>query len=631
MNKKQKLEIFKDRLTLGGEPFYLASGDMHYFRFFKDGWKRRLQLMKDFGLTAIQTYVPWNMHEPEAGEFNFSGNLDLAAFLEMCQEVGLKVMFRPSPYICSEWDFGGLPYWLLKERDMAIRTSDPKFMAHVRRYYERLAKEFVPYLSTNGGPIIAVAVENEYGSFADDREYIKAMGDLLTELGVDVPLITANGWEPMKFANGSNEAYWNALDGRELSQNELSTIATFQPDKPIYFAEYWAGRSLQWGGYFNRQKPEDVAKCYKTLLEQGAFINFYMFCGGSNFDFYNGGLVGRYAADAIDAKNRYIPFATSYDVDAPISEYGFPTEKYFACKKVLSDYKKSIGFADESSPKTLSDYDIKTQSIKKIKLTRSADFLDNAENLASETRKSGKPLTFEDMNLDYGFMLYSTNVYYTDDAKRQLTIEGLHDRAIVFGNGKYLGTMMRERENAPIQFSVPKDGLKLDILVENMGRVNYGTAMLNEYKGILGYVRVEILEEDGSIYPWNYTIKSGWQNTSLRLKDLSRLDFDKPYKDNRPAFFEGSFDAIPGVDTFINPEGWEKGVIWINGFNIGRYWKVGPQGTLYVPGELLKEHNTITVLELDAPNPERTVFFDDKPSLDLVPKPTEPFRVAVVG
>lgn len=636
-----KLKIHKDHLTFGGKPFYLASGDMHYFRFFKDGWRRRLELMKDFGLTCVQTYVPWNLHEPEKGQFNFEGNLNISEFLSLCQDIGLKVMFRPSPYMCSEWDLGGLPYWLLKDRDMAIRTSDPSFMGHIRDYYTRLAKEFIPYLSTNGGPIIAVAVENEYGSFTDDFDYIRQMGELLIELGVDVPLFTANGWEPMKLKNGSiqkdsikgldNADYFNSLDLHALTDQAKASYDNQEPDKPIYIAEFWGGRSQQWGGYFKRQTPEDVAANYKSLLEKGVFVNFYMFCGGTNFGFQNGGLVGRFGADTLDAPNRFIPFATSYDVDAPVSEYGFPTKKYFECKKVLQEYKKSMGIEDDSSNKTLDDYNIKTQKINTIKLSKSADLLDNIENISVRCEKTGKPTTFEYLNQAYGFVLYSTEVSYSDDSVRELNIQGLHDRAIVFGNGEYLGCMMRDRNFEPIRFKVPKEGLKLDILVENMGRVNYGTAMRNELKGILDFVRIEIVEEDGSLYPWNYTIKSNWTNYSLPLKDLSKLDYSKSAKENRPAFYTGEFDAIAGVDTFVNPEGWDKGVIWINGFNLGRYWKIGPQGTLYVPGELLKEHNTITVLELHSPTPDKSVFFDDKPSLDLIEEPKDDLKISVVG
>ncbi|MEE1046049.1 MAG: beta-galactosidase [Clostridia bacterium] len=613
-----KLEIHKDGLTLGGEPFYIASGDMHYFRFFKEGWRRRLQLMKDFGLTTVQTYVPWNLHEPEKGQFNFDSNLNLKEFFELCKEIGIYVLFRPSGYMCSEWDFGGLPYWLLKERDLCIRTSDPKFMAHIKSYYERLAKEFVPYLSTNGGPIIAVAVENEYGSFGDDYDYMKQIGDILIELGVDVPLFTANGWEPFKLKAGSRKEYWNGLDLHALTEPAKESIMSYQPDKPIYIGEFWGGRSQQWGGFFARQTPEEVAEKYKDLLEKGAYVNFYMFCGGTNFGFQNGALVGRYGADVPGAPNRYIPFATSYDVDAPITEYGRPTRKYELCKKVLAEYLEKKGIKNSAKDFDVSAYECKTQSIPSVKLDKSADMLSNIENIAAGIRKSGKPLTFEDMDQAYGFMLYSTYVAPVDDRTRQLNINGLHDRALVFGNGEYLGCYMRDREMPPVRFTIPEEGMKLDILVESTGRVNYGTAMLSDYKGITDYVRIEIIEDNGSLYPWNYTIKTGWTNASLPLKDISNIDYSIPAQKNRPAFFSGEFEAEPGVDTFFNPEGWNKGVVWINGFNLGRYWKVGPQGTLYVPGELLKEKNTIQILELHKPKADMTVSFDNQPSLDLI-------------
>ena len=283
-----KLIISNKGLFIDDEPFYLASGDMHYFRFFKGGWKRRLQLMKDFGLTAVQTYVPWNMHEPEEGEFCFEGNLDIKAYLERCQEIGLKVMLRPSPYMCAEWDFGGLPYWLLKKKKIGIRTSDPEYMACVRKYTKRLAEEFVPFLSTNGGPIIAVAVENEYGSFSDDTEHIKQMGDMLVEFGVNVPLYTANGFGVKAIEYGAPSEYWIGLDLHNYSDDAAEHMSRIQQDKPVYIAEYWAGRAMKVGGHFLRQKPEDVAENYASMLRKKAFINFYMFCGGTNFGFMNG-------------------------------------------------------------------------------------------------------------------------------------------------------------------------------------------------------------------------------------------------------------------------------------------------------------------------------------------------------
>lgn len=298
--KKQKLVINENGFMLDGKPFYLASGEIHYFRFFKEGWRRRLQLMKDFGITVAQVYVPWNLHEPEQGTFCFDDNLNLAEFLKLCQEVGLYVFLRPSGYICSEWEFGGLPYWLLKE-DICIRTTDPGYMNYIRAFYRRLTQEFIPYLSTNGGPIIAVAVENEYGSFTDDENYIKALGDILVGLGVDVPLFTASADEAFKYKVVSNAGYWNGIDCHFMDDEKYRYVREQQPEKPTYVAEFWAGTTQQWDGCFMRKSPEEIAQKYKEQLEKGIYVNFYMFCGGTNFGFYNGALVGKYSADLPEA------------------------------------------------------------------------------------------------------------------------------------------------------------------------------------------------------------------------------------------------------------------------------------------------------------------------------------------
>ena len=623
-----KLVIEKDGMTLCGKPFYLASGDMHYFRCFKEGWYRRLKLMKDFGLTAVQTYVPWNMHEPEEGKFVFDDNLNIAEFLSLCDEVGLKVLLRPTPYICSEWDWGGLPCWL-QAKKCAIRTNDPEYIKYLKKYYEHLTKEFIPYLSINGGPIIAVAIENEYGSFSDDNEYLKMAGDMLKEMGVDSVFYTSNGVEKFKMKAGSHPEYYTTFDFHGLTDEMIKDIKDYQPDKPIMAAEFWAGRSQQWGGYFQRQKPEDVQKAYASLLDKGVLVNFYMFCGGSNFGFHNGALVGRYGADAEGAPNRYIPFATSYDVDALITEYGYPTEKYYLCKAVLKKYleKNNIEFNGSAD---MGDYKCTTQSITNVKLTQSTDVLDNVKNMSAERVKSGFPLTFTDMGLDYGFMLYSTEVQYTDDAKRSITIDGLQDRATIYVNGEYIGSLMRDRIGEKPVFTIPKEGAHIDILVENMGRVNYGAALLYEKKGICGYVRIEVLNDDGSIYPWNYSVKSGWVNTSLPFNNLENLDYTKTSKIGRPAVYEGRFTAKPGVDTFFNYKGFVKGFVEINGFNIGRFWTVGPQRTLYVPGELLKKENTIRIMDIYNTDEEKEVFFDDKPSLDTIDKTCD-LQISVGG
>lgn len=617
---KTTLEIQKDGLTLNSHPFYLASGDMHYFRYFKGGWRRRLQLMKDFGLTAVQTYVPWNLHEPEEGEFHFEDNLDLAAFLKMCAEIGLKVMLRPAVYICSECDFGGLPYWIRNKKDVVIRSSDPTFMNCVRKYYERLTKEFVPYLSTNGGPIIAVAVENEYGSFSDDHNYMAQTGDILVELGVDVPLFTADGAFINCLKRGSLPQYWAGIDLHYYTEATKKELLAFQPDKPAYIVEFWSGRQQKWGGYFMRQSPDDVAANYESILKLGAYVNFYMFCGGTNFGFMNGASIGRYffetsegqanrsdAQAKLEAQDRYIPQCTSYDVDALVTEYGEPTQKYFACKKALKNYLKSIGVPFSGTNEESLEHPVKTQSIEQIKLTESADLLDNIHLISHRVISSLTPRTFEEIGQAYGFVLYRTRLEYINDLLTAWTIEGLHDRALVYAGGKYLGCWMRDRDIKPISFKVPKEGLEVDILVENLGRINCTQSMIDDYKG---FIRLNQGRR------W----KSGWTCYSLPLKseDLDRFDYTLVAKENRPAIFKGSFEAIPGVDTFINPDGWKKGCIFINGFNIGRYWNVGPQGTLYIPGELIKEKNTVHIFELHNPNPELTLHCDAKPSIDTL-------------
>ena len=516
-----------------------------------------------------------------------------------------------------------MPYWLLNKKGIGIRTSDPIFAGCIKKYYERLAEEFVPYLSTNGGPIIAVAVENEYGSYSDDGEYVKMMGDLLKEIGVDVPLYTANGWEPFKLKNGSRKEYWTAFDTREITENLINAHNEYQPDKPLYNAEFWDGGLQQWGGYFQRISSDDVTSRYKESIEMGAFVNFYMFCGGTNFGFNNGALVGRYEADRPEAENRYIPYITSYDYDAPINEQGEPTEKYFACKKILMDYLTANGFEFGGTNKfeyNAADDD-HLQRIDNVKMNRSADLLQNIDALAAETVRSSMPRTMEDLNQDSGFILYSTEIRYTDTAERFVNIFGLHDRATVYANGIYAGTYMRDKNDEPIKFTVPEAGLKLDILVENLGRVNYGNAMYFDKKGICDYVKIEVLNPDGTIYPWNYTMKTGWINTSLPMENLDGLDYTKTARDNLPAFYTGEFDAVPGKDTFLNMRGWNKGFVMINGFNIGRYWSIGPQEALYVPGELLKEKNIVTVFEIHTPKSDRTLLFDDKPSLDAVKRP----------
>lgn len=567
------LNIRPDGLFIDDEPFYLISGDIHYFRIYSD-LKRRLKYMKAFGLTTVQTYVPWNLHEPEKGKFVFDGLCDLRGFLEAAHELDLKVLLRPSPYICSEWDLGGLPSWLLHE-EMDLRTSDERYLRHIRDYYTRLCKEFVPYLSTNGGPIIAVAVENEYGSFGNDKEYLRALADMLRENGVDVPLFTTDGHDRSMLDNGTLEGIWAGVNYRKESAEAIAALHEFQPDKPAYIGEYWSGRAVHWGEHYAPRDIDEVTNAFREALDCGGLVNFYMFTGGTNFGFMNGANFGRTFSALADRPIRYIPIVTSYETNALINEQGLPTDKYFACRKQLWDF---LGKSEPPMPKI----DYRTQTVEPIKLGESASLWDQIDY--SKAVRSQRPLSMEALGQDYGYCLYKTEAkWYCGNPK--LTIPELHDRADVYVNGKYQGTLMREREPYAITLVVtPNETFTLEILVENMGRINFGPR-LGEKKGILGGVFL------------SYVQLFGWDCLSLPMKDLEFVKYNSKQQLSAPCFYRGYFKAEPGIDTFLDMRSFNKGFVFINDFNLGRYWNAGPQYTLYVPGKLLCEDNVIEVFE----------------------------------
>lgn len=607
---KELLELHENGVTLGGKDFYIASGDMHYFRFFKDGWRRRLELMRDFGLTCVQTYVPWNLHEKTEGEFDFSDNLDIAAFIRLCGEVGLKVLLRPSPYMCSEWDFGGLPWWLLKNADVKIRCLDDSFMPYVTRYTKRLCKEFVPLLSTNGGPIIAVALENEYGSFGNDTDYLREMAKILREEGVDVPLYTANGDEKKHVTWGSVPEVWTGIDSREGSEAAKAVLDDFSDKKrPYMVCEQWAGCAQQWGGVFNRQSIEEACRHYKNSLERGYFVNFYMFCGGTTFGFMNGANDGVFRADVPYAKIRYIPFCTSYDVDAPVNEFGEPTEKYYALKKILAEHLGKE-YKEEEHAK------VETASYPEITFSEAASFFDSLDLVAKKKISSKAIKTMEEIDQGYGFILYETFLNHTDDYERVLRINSLHDRATVYSGDEYLGTMYRDRPDE-VRFRIPEGGMKLRILVENMGRICYGYKMTYERKGIMHFVHMDRVAPSGRLMH-DFSTLMNWTIYSLPLEDISSAAYGKKGRANSPTFFRGKFSAENKADTFIHIKGGTKGVVWINGFNLGRYWNIGPQETLYVPKELLRDENTVEIFELYTPEGKIGAEFLPRPELDSI-------------
>ncbi len=613
-----KLTFDRDSFYLDGNPFRMIAGDIHYFRIHQNDWAKRLDLAVDFGLNTIQTYVPWNAHEPKKGEFNFEGMLDLGAFLKLCGEKGLKVLLRPSPYICSEWELGGLPSRLLKDKEMVIRSSDPKYLKEVKEYYDRLIPEFLPHLATNGGPVIAVAIENEYGSYGNDHNYMKSLADMLSAGGVDVPFYTTDGDLPHMLTFGrENENDFFGVNFRAnigTSAHGAMISRKMGPDKPFFIGEFWAGRSMHWGEPFRHRNPEETSKAFKEALALGAHVCFYMFSGGTNFGFMGGGNIGTSYSPRQGASSRYIPHTTSYSEDTMLSESGEPTKKYFLCRDVLDEYfgrEKRAWVSPERKAQSLT-----------VELTEAAELFENLDALTETEAASLLPKPMEDYGQNYGLILYSTKLDGFTGHTGSLYPNKFRDRANIYVDGDWFATYMRDRGVIAAEgIQITGNGIeakativgngserKIDVLVENLGRINFGKELSFERKGIEGAIQY------GGIKLFGYDTKT------IPLEDLSRLEWKENNEApaaHKPCFFKGCFDAESGIDTYVCFENLDHGYIWINGFNLGRYDSAGPQMTLYLPGHFLKDSdNEIIVLDIDPVGEKKIVDLLDHEILE---------------
>ncbi len=612
---KNKLEIKNGAFYIDGVKTEIISGDIHYFRIHQNDWEKRLDLAVDFGLNTIQTYVPWNLHEPKKNEFNFSGMLDLAAFLDLAAKKGLYVLLRPAPYICSEWDLGGLPARLLKNKDMVLRSRDPEYLKEVDDYYKRLVPEFAPYLATNGGPIIACAIENEYGGFANDAVYIDEVANILKKYGVDVPLYTTDGDFQFMFAFGRHKDdfigvnYRAAIGTSEHAKNEL--LKATSPDHPFFVGEFWAGRSMHWGEKFYRRPPHETSEGYREALELGGNVNFYMFSGGTNFGYMGGANFGRAFIPKENTPNRYIPMTTSYDVDALIHEDGTVGEKYFLCRDVLD---KHLGKA----PREHIAPEHKTQSVT-VKLDKSADFFENIDKITTGVYDSVLPKNMEAYDQDYGVIVYTQEITAFTDVPRALEVRGVKDRATVYTDGEYFATYMRDRgakaaKNIKIAGGVPQiemkgEKVRLDIIAENLGRINNLSDIYREHKGV----------NDGVYFAT--VALMGCKTRTIDLENRESLVYKENsaenFKEMKPVFLKGTFDAKTDADTYVDFENFGHGYIFINGFNLGRFDTAGPMMTLYLPCHLLKEKdNVIEVVDFAPVNHNTEIKLIDNHRLE---------------
>ena len=562
------IEIKKREILLDGKSVKIHSGSMHYFRIHPDYWRDRIVKLRQCGLNCLETYMCWNRHEPRPGQFDFSGWLDIERYIQMAQEEGLLVMVRPGPYICSEWDLGGQPSWLLKDPQMRLRTRYEGYWKYAKRYMDEVLSRLKKWQYTEGGPLIMMQIENEYGSYGDDHEYLEAYRQCYVDHGFTIPLFTADGNTPHHLSSGTLPGVMACVDGRCHPARLVKELNDFNHDNPPFVMELWNGVAFHWQEQCREHLAEDVLGDIKEALANGVNFNLYMFHGGTNFGFMNGANGGNCP---------YKPLITSYDVNGTLNEEGDPTAKYYAVQEELC---KAQGIPIEK-PVILPK-----KAYGKIELTESVSLYDALPTLGQWKDYHRAP-RMEEIDQDYGFIMYRYRLNVPGAYPVELF--ELRDRAVILVNGMPAGTLYRnDPQPHRVMVTIPEGGADVDVLVENMGRINYGYLMNQDRKGILFMGVAGAMRE-----------MSNLKAISLPMNDISGLSF-KPYKSmEEPAFYRGSFEAETVCDTFIKVPGGMKGTVWLNGFNLGRYWNVGPQLTLYAPAPLLRKgRNEIVVFEL---------------------------------
>lgn len=580
---KRTFEV-KDTFYLDGQPFQIRSGSIHYFRVVPQYWRDRLEKLKAMGLNTVETYIPWNVHEPRKGQFVFSGMADVVGFVKLAQELGLYAILRPSPYICAEWEFGGLPGWLLEEDGMELRSSSPSYLRHVREYYRVLLPLLKPLQITEGGNVLLMQVENEYGYFADDRVYLETLRNMIREGGIEIPLITSDEPRAESIRCGSVEGALPTGNFGSRTKERFAVLKEFTQGGPLMCAEFWVGWFDHWGnGGHMTGNLEESAEDLEEMLRQG-HVNIYMFIGGTNFGFMNGS----------NYYDRLTPDVTSYDYDAVLDEAGDITEKYRRYREIIGRFVQI--------PEVKLTGGIPRKAYGKIKAAERVGLTQSLSRLAVPV-ESLHPQSMERIGQYYGYILYVSPVRNERKLER-IRLWDANDRASIFlGDERLLTLYDRELLEEHNLDKEAAEGEELRILVENMGRVNFGPRMNRQRKGIDGCVQI------------NGHMHTGWKQYALPLDNLDRLDYTAGYTAGMPAFYRFSLEIEETGDSYLELDGWGKGCVFVNGFNLGRFWEVGPQRRLYVPAPLLRVgHNEVVVFETEGKTGGEICFFD-KPDL----------------
>ncbi len=572
-------KFFKD-----GKRHRIWSGAIHYFRTLPEYWGDRLRKLKAAGFNTVETYTCWNLHEPRKGRFDFSGRLDIERFIDEAAQLGLDVILRPGPYICAEWDLGGLPAWLLRDGTVRLRCNDPVFVGHVRDYFRELFSRVGKRLACNGGNVIAVQVENEYGSYSNDKSYLAAVNGILDECGVDVLRFTSDGPDNWMLSGGAMDGVWKTLNFGSGAAGAFSSLDRFGEKMPKMCMEFWCGWFDHWGDVHHRQNKKFV-KEIGYMLDHDINFNVYMFHGGTNFGFTAG---ANYA-------KKYQPTVTSYDYGALLTEWGDYTPNYHAVRKMLHDASGEPLGQLPPSPRL--------QDVGTVTLDEKGSLWDNLDVLGEE-HFSPVPEPMEHYGQSSGLILYSVDVK-GEYCRSFMTFDDLRDRGYLFVDGALHKTFDYRKSDAvsklygkPAAIIPPFSGVKrFDLLVDVMGHVNYGEH-IKDRKGVSG---MRLINQN----------LTNFKVTTLPLDDVSGVKYGG--SERYPLFLRGKFRADNDGDCFVHMKGFGKGVVWVNGFNLGRYWEIGPQRALYLPGSLLKGDNEIVILELE--KAKGSVVIDSRPDL----------------
>lgn len=565
---KNTFRIADGQFLLNEEPVMFFSGEMHPSRIPREYWQDRLQMVRAMGMNVISIYMFWNVHEPYPGQYNFEGNADIGEFIRLAQQEGLWVMLRPSPYVCAEWEFGGYPWWLLKEEDLKVRSKDPRFLDAYRNYVHEVAKQLTPLLIENGGPIIMVQIENEYGFYGSDKEYLAINRDIFREAGFSCDLFTCD--PPSTIDAGHLPGTYAAVNGGVKAQEVIATQDRLNGGGPYFVSEWYPAWFDVWGKKHHTSPVEAFIQHLDSIFFYGISLNMYMAHGGSNFGFMNG---ANY--------DTYMPYQSqtqSYDYDAPINEAGNPTAKFFAYRELVKKYApEGYHIPEVPEPKP-------SMAIQPFMLDQVSYF----EQHKPKPVRSETPLSFEDIDQGYGYVLYEAQL---PEGEGWLKIRELRDYGIVLLDGKRVGIVDRRTELDSIFLAVPEGGGKLSLFIENLGRINFGTFLADNRKGITEAVI------------FNGTEIRGWEIYGFPFKEIQSFGFEQETPLAQayewPILRKGSFSLETVSDTYLDMREFGKGSVWVNGYHIGRYWQVGPQQTLYIPAPWLREgKNEVVVFEM---------------------------------